>query len=240
MPCAPSREFARRRASVSRRSRLLIVLCAAVIVTGCAHPERIKTISKEHEALLRSFHVALDDVRLRVRTAMDESIQAYRDAWIRRWVVTETNALSSRLVGCVPNPGACESSSIRVLLDEASVYLAEGQATLFGTFCAPDGTWATAKRPWMKAANERCFESPRQTAERMAAVRDKLDAQLRRLSADLVEVQRGHAIIDKFLQIRIEVRQEDVDAAQKTIARARTAVEDAQVAFQALQKEAAR
>ena len=52
----------------------LIALAVALALLGCAHPERIKAVSKEQEALLSTYKTVLDDVRTRVRTAFAESI----------------------------------------------------------------------------------------------------------------------------------------------------------------------
>ena len=209
-----------------------ITLAVALALIGCAHPERIKTVSKEQEALLGTYKTVLDDVRTRVRSALDESVIDYKEARLRQWVLTETGFLSSRIVRCARQPETCEGKSTRLLLDEAADYLAQGQATLFNGFCP--STWGSARKGWMRRPNEQCPSKPQEVVKQLEGLRDTLDAGLRQLAGDLVSVQQAHALIDRFLQIRVEIREEDVDAAQKTITKATAAVQDVQAAMTAI------
>jgi hypothetical protein len=219
---------------------MILALAALLPLAACAHPERIKTVSKEQEALLASFRAALEDVRSRVRTAFDESIEDYKEARLRKWVLTETGSFSTQIARCARAPATCEGKSTKVLLDEAGEYLARGQATLFGGFCGPGGGWEAAKRAWMTRQNAQCPDKPREVVGQLERLRNTLDASLLQLADDALSLQQAHAIIDKFLQIRIEIRPEDVDAAQKTITKATTAVQEVKASLAALGREAPR
>ena len=216
----------------------VLTFAIAFTLIGCAHPERIKTVSKEQEALLSTYKTVLDDVRTRVRSAFDESINDYKEARLRQWVLTQTGFLSSRIVRCGQQPGACEGKSTRLLLDEAADYLAQGQATLFTEFCP--SVWASARKAWMRRPNEQCPDKPQEVVKQLEGLRGALDAGLRQLAEDLVSVQQAHALIDRFLQIRIEIREEDVDAAQKAITKAAAAVQDVRTAMNAIGRETPR
>ena len=217
----------------------VLTFAIAFTVIGCAHPERIKTISKEQEALLVRFKGALEDVRVRLRLAFDESIDEYRGARLRVFLNSESSLLSARIAECIRNPDAtCEHKGGRVRLNEASQYLATAQATLFtARFCATDGTWATAKKAWMRREGEACPKEPHEVVQRLERGRDVLDGKFKDLGQEIAAVQEGHAIIDKFLQIRIEIRAEDVDAARQAIEKATRAMADARAAMDAVAKE---
>ena len=189
---------------------------------------------------MKIFRTALEDVRSRVRTAFDESLDDYKEARLRKWVLTETGSFSTQIARCAQAPPSCENRSTKVLLDEAAEYLARGQATLFGNFCAPGGGWQAARRPWMTRQNAQCPTKPGEVVAQLDRLRTTLDASLRQLGEDMLSLQQAHAIIDKFLQIRIEVRSEDVDAAQRAIAKATAAVQDVKTALAAIGREVPR
>ncbi len=216
----------------------LIAISVALGLIGCAHSERIQMVSKEQETLLSTFKTVIDDVRPRVRSAFEESINDYKEARLRQWVLTETGFLSTRIVRCAQRPESCEGKSTGVLLDEAAEYLAQGQATLFNGFCP--STWGSARKAWMRRPNEQCPAKPQEVVKQLEGLRDALDASLRQLADDLVSVQRAHALIDRFLQIRIEVRAEDVEAAQRAVTKATAAVQDVREALTAIGREAPR
>jgi ABC-type phosphate transport system auxiliary subunit len=92
----------------------------------------------------------------------------------------------------------------------------------------------------MRRPNEQCPSKPQEVVKQLEGLRDTLDAGLRQLAGDLVSVQQAHALIDRFLQIRVEIREEDVDAAQKTITKATAAVQDVQAAMTAIGRGGAR
>lgn len=214
----------------------LLMLVALVVLAACAHPQRIRTVSKEQEALLASFKTALEDVRVRVRTAFNESIEDYKEARLRTFVLTETGVLTSRILGCARQPAACEGKSPRVLLDEAAEYLARAQATLFTeSFCTRGGSWEQSRKLWMRRdPSEECLSKPREIVQQLEGLRDALGKHLARLGREIAAVQEGHAIIDKFLQIRIEIRKEDVAAANDAIKKATEAVTDVRSALSAV------
>ena len=221
--------------------RAQVVVSALVLgVVGCAHPESIRTVSKQQEALLASFKTSLDDIHGRVKAAFGESIQDYKEARLRKWVVTETGSLSTQIVRCSQGTLDCQGKSAKVLLDEAAEYLARGQATLFGDFCGPGGTWESLKMLWMRRKNEQCPATPREVVRQLEGLGSTLDSTLRKLGEDMLSVQEAHAVIDAFLQVRIEIRQEDVEAARQAIAKATTAVQEAQAAMAAIGKEVAK
>jgi len=153
-------------------------------------------------------------------------------------VLTETGFLSSRIVRCARQPETCEGKSTRLLLDEAADYLAQGQATLFNGFCP--STWESARKGWMRRPNEQCPSKPQEVVRQLQGLRETLDAGLRQIAEDLVSVQQAHALIDRFLQIRIEIRSEDVDAAQKTIAKVTVAFHEVKTAQVAIEREVPR
>jgi hypothetical protein len=219
---------------------MLLALIVILGLVACAHPQGIRVVSKEQEALLVNFKTALDDVRVRVRTAFDESIADYKEARLRQWVLTETGFLSTRILRCRQGALDCQGKGTKDLLDEAAEYLARGRATLFADFCAPTGGWQSVSKAWMKRQNERCPARPGQVVHLLERLRDTLDANLRRLAEDMISVQEAHAIIDQFLQIRIEIQQEDVAAAQQVIAKATTAVQDAKAAMASIRGEVPR
>ncbi len=206
----------------------IVVWGLVLVIAGCAHPDSIKTASKEQEALLAGFKTALDDVRARVRSAMNDSIQDYKEARLRSWVVTETGSLSTQIVRCRQGIIDCQGKSGKVLLDEAAEYLARGQATFFGDFCAPTGAWETLKTSWMRRKNEQCPEKPLKVVQQLEGLRNTLDASLGTLGENMLSLQEAQAIIDAFLQVRVEIRQEDVDAAQVAVDKATTAVHTVQ------------
>jgi len=218
----------------------MVVLALVLGMAGCAHPESIKTVSKEQEVLLANFNTALTDIRGRMRTAFGESIQDYKEARLRKWVVTETGSLSTQIVRCRQGTLDCQGKSAKVLLDEAAEYLARGQASLFGDFCSPGGTWESLKTSWMRRKNEQCPATPQEVVRQLEGLGSTLDSTLRKLGEDMGSVQEAHAIIDAFLQVRIEIRQEDVEAAQQTITKATTAVQEAQAAMAEIGEEVAK
>lgn len=216
---------------------IMLSMASVLCFMGCAHPERIKTVSKEQEALLVNFRTALEDVRSRVRAAFDESIEDYREARLRKWILTETGSFSTQIARCAQAPANCENKSTKILLDEAGEYLARGQATLFSAFCGPGAGWQSTKRPWMTRQAAQCPDKPREVVAQLERLRNTLDASLRQLADDTLSLQQAHAIIDKFLQVRIEIRSEDVDAAQKVIAKATTTVQDVRTTLVAIGRE---
>jgi hypothetical protein len=216
-----------------------VTLGAVVLLVGlaaCAHPQGIRTVSKEQEALLASFKTALEEVRTRVRAALNESIEDYQEARLRSFVLTETGVLTSRILRCTREPGTCEGKSPRVLLDEAAEYLARAQATLFtDSFCSRGGTWDESRTPWMRRdPSEPCLSKPREIVQQLEQLREALDKNLARLAREIAAVQEGHAIIDKFLQIRIEIRKEDVAAANETMKKAAAAITEVSAALRAV------
>jgi hypothetical protein len=202
--------------------RGLAAFTLLLAMAGCAHPQSIQKTSKDQAALLLQFQTSLDDVRTRVRTALNDSIRDYKDARARKWVTTEVGLLSSRIVACTP---ATCPQPVSVLLEAAADYLARGEATLFGDFCGPSGTWQT--RPeWMKRPGDVCPSRLGATVRDLEQIRDRLDDSLKQIGEDTVSIQKAHAVIDKFLQIRIELTQENVDSAQKAVDKATAAEED--------------
>lgn len=221
-----------------RRVRWAVAgLALVVAAAGCAHPAAIKRMSKEQEALLAGFRTALEDVRTSVRTAFDESIADYRVARLRAFLDAERRQVAAQILDCLGGGRAeCQGKSARVLLAEASRYLAEAELTLFtADYCS--AAWATLKKDWMRRPGEQCLGEPARFVADLQAGRDQVDAALRRLGAQIVAVERGHAIIDKFLQIRVEITTEDVDAARSAIDKATKAVVDARETLQALARE---
>ena len=209
--------------------RTLAPAILILVLAGCAHPQAIQKVSQEETALLVQFRSAFDDVRTRVRTALNESIQDYREARVHKWGVTETGALSSRINACA-QPGApptCDTIALRVRLDAAAAYLSRGQVSLFAAdFCRADGTWQTMKQPWMRRPNETCPSQPREIVLQLERIRDRLDESLKQMGENIASLQKSHAVIDKFLQIRIELTKENVDAAQSAITKATAAEEE--------------
>ena len=209
-------------------------------LVGCAHSDRIKAVSKEQESLLATYKTALDDVRSRVRTAFDESIGDYKEARLRQWLLTEGSFLSTQIVRCSRTPATCAGKDTRVLLDEAVAYLVQGQATLVAGFCGQAGAWQSVRQAWMGRRFDQCPDKPQETVGQLEKLRTTLDASLRQLADDLVSVAQAHAIIDRFLQVRVEIREEDVDAAKQAVAKATAAVQDARTAMLAIAKEQGR
>ncbi len=91
---------------------ILLSVVSALCLMGCAHPERIKTVSKEQEARLVNFRTALED---------------YKEARLRKGVLTETGSFSTQIARCAQTPANCENKRPKILLDEAGEYLARGQ-----------------------------------------------------------------------------------------------------------------
>jgi hypothetical protein len=199
-----------------------------LVLAGCAHPQAIQKVSQEETALLVQFRAALDEVRSHVRTALNESIQDYREARVHKWLVTEAGSLSSRINACT-QPGApqtCGTLPLRARLDAAAAYLARGQVSLFADFCGASGTWETMKPPWMRRPNDTCPSRPKETVLQLERIRDRLDESLKQMGENIASLQKSHAVIDKFLQIRIELTKENVDAAQSAITKATAAEEE--------------
>ena len=205
----------------------MVLLALVLAVTGCAHPDSIKGVSKDQEALLASFKTALDDIRAQLRTAFSDSIRDYKEARVRRWVVVETGSLSTQIVRC--RQGIikdCQGESAQILLDQAAQYLERGQVTLFGDFCASDGTWQKLKMSWMRRKDEQCPVKPQDVVRELEKLGNTLDSSLLKLSEDMASVQEAQSIIDAFLQVRIEIKEEDVAAAQAAVDKAKTAAQD--------------
>jgi hypothetical protein len=209
-----------------------------VSLVGCAHSQQIKTVSKEQEALLIHFKTALEDIQVRLRTAFDESVEDYKKARLRVFLNSESRLLSTRIEGCIRKPKpVCEMKDGRTMLNEASQYLAEAEVTIFTEgFCGPNGTWTRAKMAWMKRTDEVCLKQPYEIVNQLEGARDTLDANFKKLREQIIAVQNGHTIIDKFLQVKIEIKPEDVETAKGTIEKATKAVSDAKAALDTLAK----